>query len=401
MPALLWVIIGGPSMSFSDRRARLVRLQRILAPRGIEAAIVWLPAHQHYLSGFLAHIYSRPIFTWVTPTQSALVVPGLEEDHARSKAVVDQVLAYYEQPGLARTDGGAMAGAGGVLSDLLAALPQHGMVGIEATVLPWQWAQRLADRGLRLVDVGADIYRMREVKDEEEQRLLRLAGRLVSIAVRGTLAAFRPGITEPLAELEGNRAVIEAAAKELPDACLELVKTLTASGVDKSAMPHAVTTNRTLTSPDLGIHRRHVGVDGYEAECERTFFVGAPSAALTRMFEVMCEAQQAAIQALRGGVPSREVDRAARDLITKSGYGPNFVHRTGHSIGMEPHEMPDLRHDSDRVLEPGMVVTVEPGIYVPGVGGVRHSDTFIITEVGSECITFGPKDLTRGIVWQP
>lgn len=388
-------------MPCSVRRARLARFQRTLAQRGIEAAIVWLPAHQHYLSGFLAHIYSRPIFIYVTPTSSALVVPGLEEDHARSRAVVDQVLAYREQPGLTRTSGGAMASAAGILSDLLVALPQRGVVGIEATVLPWQWAQMLADRGLRLVDVGSDIYRMREVKDEEEQQLLRLAGRLVSIAVRDTLAAFRPGITEPLAELEGNRSALQAAAAELPDAWLELVKTLTASGVDKSAMPHAVTTNRKLTSPDLGIHRRHVWVDGYEAECERTFFVGTPSVALTRMFEVMCEAQQAASQALRGGVPAREVDRAARDLITRAGYGPNFVHRTGHSIGMEPHEMPDLRHDSDRLLEPGMVVTVEPGIYIPGMGGVRHSDTFIITEAGSECITFGPKDLTRCIVWQP
>ena len=388
-------------MSNAARKARLARLQNSLAQRGIDAAIVWLPAHQHYLGGFLAHIYSRPIFAYITPTSSTLVVPGLEEDRARSMAAVDQILAYREQPGLTRTGGGAMAGAAEILSDLLAALPSRGVVGIEATVLPWQWAQMPADRGLRLVDVGPDIYRMREVKDAEEQRLLRLAGRLVSLAVRETLAAFRPGIAEPLAELQGNRAALEAAATELLDAWVELVKTLTASGVDKSAMPHAVTTNRTLTAPDLGIHRRHVWVDGYEAECERTFFVGTPSASLTRMFEVMCEAQQAACQALRGGVPAREVDRAARDLITRAGFGANFVHRTGHSIGMEPHEMPDLRHDSDRVLEPGMVVTVEPGIYAPGIGGVRHSDTFIITEAGSECLTFGPKDLTNCIVWQP
>jgi len=393
--------MGKGSVSQSVRKARLARLQTILARRGIDAAIVWLPAHQHYLGGFFAHIYSRPIMTYVTPTGSALVVPGLEEDRARSMAIVDQVLAYREQPGLTRADGGASAGAAGILGDLLAALPQHGVVGIEAAALPWQWARMLTDRGLTLVDVGSEIYRMREVKDEEEQRLLRLAGRLVSIAVRDTLTAFRPGITEPLAELEGNRAVLEAAAAELPDAWLDLVKTLTASGVDKSAMPHAVTTNRRLASPDLGIHRRHVWLDGYEAECERTFFLGTPSQTLTRMFEVMCEAQQAASQALRGGVPARDVDRAAREGITRAGYGPNFVHRTGHSIGMEPHEMPDLRHDSDRLLEPGMVVTVEPGIYVPGVGGVRHSDTFIITEAGSECITFGPKDMTSCVVWRP
>ncbi|MHB0870668.1 MAG: M24 family metallopeptidase [Chloroflexota bacterium] len=387
-------------MSDSVRRARLARFQKALRDRGIDAAIVWLPAHQHYLSGFLAHIYSRPIFTFITPSTSALVVPGLEEDHARSKAIVDRVIVYREMPGATRASGGAQASAMSMLEELLAGLPGKAVVGVEGNVLPWAWAQVVVERGLQLSDVAPIIYRMREVKDEEEQRLLRIAGKLASIAVRDTLTAFRPGITEPLAELEGNRSVLKAAAEEMGDVTVDLLKILTASGVEKSAMPHAVTTNRTLTSSDLGIHRRHVWVEGYESECERTFFIGDPSAELKRMFAVMCEAQQAAAETLRGGVPAAEVDRAARDLITRAGYGPNFVHRTGHSIGMEPHELPDMRHDSDRILESGMVVTVEPGIYVPGVGGVRHSDTYIITDSGSECITFGAKDLASCTVWQ-
>lgn len=382
------------------RRARLARFQKSLSERALGAALIWLPAHQHYLSGFLAHIYSRPILTFVTPSSSTLVVPGLEEKHARSKAVVDQVVAYQELPGATRASGGAQAGAAAMLEDLLAGLPRGAAVGIEASILPWQWAQTIAARGLRLGDVDPLIYGMREIKDEEEQRLMRIAGKLASIAARDTVAAFRPGITEPLAELEGNRSALLAAAEELPDATIDLVKILTASGVEKAALPHAVTSNRTITNPDLGIHRRLIRVDGYTAECERTFFVGTPSAELTRMFQVMCEAQQAAIEALRAGVLAREVDRAARDVISRAGYGPYFVHRTGHSIGMEPHEMPDMRHDSDRTLESGMAVTVEPGIYVPGAGGVRHSDTFILTPTGAECITFGAKQLESCIVWK-
>lgn len=386
-------------MVHSNRKQRLLRFQSILAERGIDAAVVWLPAHQLYLSGFLAHIYSRPIFTFITPTRSALVVPGLEEDHARSKAIVDDLLVYREQPGGTRVAGGAQAGAAALFEDLLSALPARSTVGIEGSILPWSWAQAVSARGLKIADVGADIYRMREVKDAEEQHLLRLAGKLVSVAVRDTVAAFRPGITEPLVELEGNRSALELAAAEMPEMTVDLLKILTASGVEKSALPHAVTTNRTITNPDLGIHRRHIWVDGYETECERTFFVGKPSAELSRMFAVMCEAQEAAAASLRHGVPAADVDLAARSLITRAGYGQYFVHRTGHSIGLEPHELPDMRHDSDRILEAGMVVTVEPGIYVPGVGGVRHSDTFIITGSGSECITFGSKDLESCIVW--
>ncbi len=387
-------------MNDPNRRARLGRFQKAISQESMEAALIWLPAHQHYLSGFLAHIYSRPIFTFVTPGDSTLVVPGLEEEHARSRAIVDHVVAYQELPGATRASGGAQAGAQAVLGELLAALPQGAVVGIEASALPWQWAEIITTRGLRLANVDPIVYRMREIKDKEEQRLMRIAGRLSSIAARDTVAAFRPGITEPLAELEGNRSALLAAAEELPDATIDLVKILTASGVEKSALPHAVTTNRTITNPDLGIHRRLVRVDGYTAECERTFFVGGPSAELTRMFEVMCEAQLAAVEVLRAGVMAREVDHAAREVITKAGYGPYFVHRTGHSIGMEPHEMPDMRHDSDRVMESGMVVSVEPGIYVPGIGGVRHSDSYIVTPAGVECITFGSKEMADCIVWK-
>lgn len=383
----------------SNRKQRLSRFQSTLAEQGIDAAMVWLPAHQLYLGGFLAHIYSRPIFTYITPDRSALVVPGLEEDHARSKAIVDDLLVYREQPGGTKVAGGAQAGAAAMLEELLSPLPAGSTVGIETSILPWAWAEAILSNGMKIVDVGAIIYRMRELKDAEEQHLQRVAGKLVSVAVRDTVAAFHPGITEPLVELEGNRSALEMAAAELPEMMVDLLKILTASGIEKSALPHAVTTNRTITNPDLGIHRRHIGVNGYESECERTFFVCRPSAELMRMFAVMCEAQEAAAVSLRHGVQAAEVDRAARDLITRAGYGQNFVHRTGHSIGMEPHELPDMRHDSDRILEAGMVVTVEPGIYVPRVGGVRHSDTYIITESGSECITFGAKDLESCIVW--
>jgi Xaa-Pro dipeptidase len=384
-------------MSDVHRAARIARFRDRLATCGVDAALVWLPAHQHYLTGFMAHIYSRPIFVLVTPKRSTLVVPGLEEHHARSRSVVDEVVAYSEVPGGAP----ARTTAAAVLDDLLAGLPRSAPVGIEASVLPWQWAQAIAGRGLGVADVGALLYGLREVKDAEEQRLIRLAGRLASVAVRDTLAAFRPGITEPLAEMAGNRAALEEAARDLPDATIELTKILTASGIEKSALPHAATTNRLLTVPDLGIHRRHVAVDRYAAECERTFFVGAPSNEARRMFAVMWEAQEAAAARLAAGVATAEVDRVARDVITRAGYGDFFVHRTGHSIGMEPHELPDLRHGSDRVLEAGMVVTIEPGVYVPGVGGVRHSDTYIVTDRGSECVTFGAKDLEHAIVWQP
>jgi Xaa-Pro dipeptidase len=134
-------------------------------------------------------------------------------------------------------------------------------------------------------------------------------------------------------------------------------------------------------------------VHGYCAECERTSFTVRPGSEARSAFAAMMEARRRAFELARPGVPCSELDAAANGFLREEGYGANLMHRTGHGFGLSTHEGPWVAEGSEDVLAPGMLISVEPGIYLPGVGGVRHSDTVLITEGGYECLTQFPTDL--------
>ncbi|WP_429845122.1 M24 family metallopeptidase [Brevibacillus sp. FIR094] len=163
-------------------------------------------------------------------------------------------------------------------------------------------------------------------------------------------------------------------------------------------MPHVFSGMRKLEKGDILIHTHHVLFQGYIAECERTCFVQEASERQRAAFGVMQRAQQAALDVIKAGVPMCEVDRAARSIIQEAGFGDFAIHRSGHSIGLDIHEPPFFRFDEEALLEEGMVFTVEPGFYVPGLGGFRHSDTVIVTRDGYELITDVPRDLDSMIL---
>lgn len=168
---------------------------------------------------------------------------------------------------------------------------------------------------------------------------------------------------------------------------------MTPSGTERSILPHALSTTRQLRPDDVLIHTRQVGLSGYRAELERTAFVGRPDDRQVYAFKVIRAAQQAAMAAVRAGVPCRLVDAAARAVIDGAGLGSFAIHRTGHGIGLTAHEPPYLRYDNDAPLEEGMIITIEPGVYIPGTGGFRHSDTLIVRSLGHDRLTEHPSDL--------
>lgn len=190
----------------------------------------------------------------------------------------------------------------------------------------------------------------------------------------------------------GTRAVLaEVAGIGRPVTVEELV--MTPSGPERSTLPHAFSTTRRLKPSDGLIHTRQVGLDGYRAELERTLFIGRPSADQRRAFDAMRAAQDAAIGAVRVGVACSDVDRAARARFEDAGLARHAIHRTGHGIGLSPHESPYLRFDEHRPLEEGMVITIEPGIYVDGLGGFHHFNTVVVRADGAEPLTDHPSDL--------
>ena len=160
-----------------------------------------------------------------------------------------------------------------------------------------------------------------------------------------------------------------------------------------SALPHAVATDRPLQAGDLLVIDWGVYVDGYPSDITRTFAVGEISPELQRVYEIVKLANQRGKEAARPGTTGEEVDRAARRVIEENGYGEYFIHRTGHGLGLEVHEEPNMVEGNDKPLVIGNVFTVEPGIYLPDKGGVRIEDDMVVIEGGARSLTSFPRDL--------
>ena len=375
-------------MTHDASRARLARFRAAMLRRGVVQAVLLHPATITYLTGFTALLYSRAIILMITQERTTLIVPGLEEEHARQKAAVDEMLVYYEHPERGTRGENAY--------DMLLTALDGGVVGLEYSTAPLALAERLRAQGIQIADIGGEILRMRLVKDPDEIERIRVAGQIAQVGVDVTLRESRPGVSQLAAETRGTQAMLERAAEIVPSATLVLL-TFTTSGPETS-LPHLITTPRRFTAPDLVIHSRQVSVDGYRAELERTYFIGEPTAEQRRLFAVMQAAQWAAIEACRPGTPMSAVDAAARRIIQEAGFGERAIHRTGHGLGIEAHEPPYLRWDVDDPLEPGMVVSIEPGFYLEGLAGYRHSDTVLVTEDGYELLTDYPRDLEAMIL---
>jgi Xaa-Pro dipeptidase len=370
------------------KQQRIEPLRAVMARRHLAGALIVNPENQFYISGFKALIYSRPILLLITDSRTGLVIPALEEDHATAEAAVDELLVYYEHPEKAALGTSHLVH----LERWLAGLPAGASIGVELGAAPAALVDWLREHGCQPVDIGGDIKRLRFIKTPDEIEAIRAAGRLVDLAVSESLAAIRPGATELTVDAAGNAALFAAVAAQHPGATLDLF-VMTPSGVERSVMPHVLSNTRALTDGDVLIHSRQVGLSGYRAECERTCFVGRPSDAARRAFDLMVAAQTAAMAAMRPGVPMMAIDAAARQVISAAGLADQAFHRTGHGIGLSSHEEPYLRFDEELPLVAGMAFSIEPGFYVPGLGGFRHSDTVIVTDAGIELLTHLPRDL--------
>lgn len=362
-------------------------LRSKLREHGAAGFLTLDPDQQTWLAGFRALTYSRPIVLLVGLERSMLIVPELEDRHAREHARVDCVKSYNERPG-AETAGSHAQ----LLDALLDVLPAGAPVAIDEQRLPLSVAEQIRERGREPLPFAAAVRELLAVKHPHEIEAVRRAGKVVAIGVRASLDACRPGASELEIEGAGANAILAAASELGPDTTVELL-TMTPSGAFRSTLPHVFSSTRRLEPGDVLIHTRQLALNGYRAELERTAIVGEPTDEQAHAFQTMLDAQQAGIDALAAGVPAGEVDRAARSVIERAGYGEHAIHRTGHGIGVGVHEHPHLRYDNDEPLRPGMLVTIEPGFYVPGLGGFRHSDTVLVTDDGAELLTHFPRSL--------
>ncbi|MDQ0161381.1 Xaa-Pro aminopeptidase [Bacillus alveayuensis] len=239
---------------------------------------------------------------------------------------------------------------------------------------------------IQLVPVSNAVEKLRLIKTNEEIKILKEAAEIADAAFSHILNFIRPG----LKEIEvANELELYMRKHGASSSSFDII---VASGY-RSALPHGVASEKVIEKGELVTLDFGAYYKGYCSDITRTIAVGEPDQELKKIYQIVLEAQLCGMKNIKPGMTGRQADQLTREYITEKGYGDYFGHSTGHGIGLEVHEGPTLSVRSDIVLEPGMVVTVEPGIYLPGKGGVRIEDDTVLTATGNESLTHSSKEL--------
>ena len=263
------------------------------------------------------------------------------------------------------------------------------VIGIEPTclrALEMGYLQQ-AFKGSEFLDASAQLSQSRACKDASEISHIRRAVQIAETALESTLPIVHVGVSEREISTELTLQLIRAGSD------LTLAFQPIVSGGPNAANPHAEPSDRKLQPGDLLVIDWGAMYQGYVSDLTRTFAIGKVDPEYGKIVEVTARANEAGRNASRPGIPAGEIDRAARKVILEAGYGEFFTHRTGHGIGLEGHEPPYIYAENELILQPGMVFTVEPGIYLPGRNGARIEDNVLITTEGAETLSKLPRGL--------
>lgn len=360
---------------------RLEKLILSLRTSGLDAVALNPGPTLTYLTGAYFHLMERPIVLLVSrETDPAIVLPRLEILKVEQMPYHVQAFPYGENP----SDWEA------VFQKAVKSLGLDGKrIGVEPNrmrLLEFRYVKAGAPES-DFPDASDILGLLRLKKDKEEVEIIRKAVRVAQAALEGTIPHIKIGMAEKeLASELATQLLRHGSEPELPFSPI-------VSGGPNSANGHAIPGDRKLQAGDLLVIDYGAKVDGYVSDITRTFAVGEVDAEYEKIHKIVQQANDAGRTAGKPGVTCAEVDKAARAVIESGGYGEYFTHRTGHGIGLEPHEEPYIRGDNMQMLEPGMAYTVEPGIYLPGRGGVRVEDNVVVTGTGSESLS----DMTRDL----
>lgn len=264
--------------------------------------------------------------------------------------------------------------------------PRIGYQAKYMTVATWGQFNRHFDGKALLVAADGLVEPLTEIKDAAELKLIERAVRIVDRAFTKIQREIRPGVRE--SEVAARLEYIMLSLGSEGTA----FETICASGA-RSALPHGKASRKRIEKGDFVTLDYGATVGGYCSDITRTVVVGKATARQKKIYNIVLRAQAAAVRKIKPGVSTKAVDWAARAIITKAGYGKRFGHGTGHGIGLEVHQSPGLSTRTDSRLCPGMVVTVEPGVYLPNFGGVRIEDDVLVTRSGHRILTEAPKGL--------
>ena len=393
-------------ISRSEYEGRISRIRSTLRKRKLRGLYLTNPTRILYLTGF-AHISTERPISVVVPVEGPifLMAPQLEFDHAKQESpIIEEVYPYPDYPGVLHP-----------IRHFVNVLKKNGLSrtniatdSLDGAAGGWGY------RGPSLKDLmpearfsnGKDIVdKMRLVKSRQELHLLRESAKWSQVAHDILLDKVAPGASDLLIGLRASEEALVRMLRKIGGTYRQMKWGLSPVIVGfrgqvgpESAIPHAVFTKRKIRKGDVLVTEAGVEVGGYTSELERTVVVGKPSLRTREYFDVMLKAQTAALKVFKAGIECRRVDEVARSTVEAEGLGGCLRHHAGHGIGLDAHEPPWLDPGEQTVMRPGMVFSCEPGLYVPGYAGFRHSDTIEVTKDGMTFITEYPReldDLTR------
>ena len=354
------------------------RLETLLAASQADTIALAPGENMVYFTGLRFHLSERPVIALYNERGLSFIIPELEVAKLEARPDLEaRRFAWSDADGYAGGFHAAVQaldlGGGGLALD-------------GGTMRYFEWLA-FADAGVTMpaADIGDLLLNMRAIKAPEEIASLRRAIEISESALMATLKWARPGMTE--------RQIADRLSSEMLAGGAEGTAFMLVLTGEKSGLPHGDTGDRVWGQDEFLLIDFGARYKDYPADITRTFCAGEPTPQMRAMFEAVSDGNRAARESARPGMTCAELDAVARQAIDAAGFGEYFIHRLGHGLGLSVHELPNIVAGNDQVLQPGMVFTIEPGVYVPGVGGVRIEDNVVVTETGIESLTSFPRSL--------
>lgn len=352
-------------------KARLEKLRTDMEKKGFDGVFLIGDANRNYMSGFTGD----ESFSLITKDKAFFITDSRFTEQARMQVKDYECMEYSKNCSIYE-----------FVADL-AKENDLGKIGFEENIMSFStYSQYKNKMECEFVPLNGLVEEIRIIKDQFEIEQIRKAQAIADKAFEHMLDFIKPGMTEREIGLE-----LEFAMKKMGATALSF-PSIIASGV-RSSLPHGQATDKVVENGDFLTLDFGAVYNGYCSDMTRTIVIGKPTDKMVEIYNVVLEAEERALKAMKPGARCIDMDAVARDYIKEKGYGEYFGHSLGHGVGREIHEAPSVGYKNESKLKAGMVVTDEPGIYVPNFGGVRIEDLVLITEDGCEAISKSPKNL--------
>ncbi len=358
------------------------RLDELLARSGRDLVALVPGENMVYFTGLHFHLSERPILGLYSERGLSFIIPELEVAKLEARPDLEARRFVWRDA----------EGYESAFAEAMTALAPGGATcaldGQTLRLFEWLALERAGLPARRMSDVGELLLEMRARKAPAEIANMRRAIEISESALAATMDWARPGLTE--------RQIADRLAAEMRERGAQGFAFLLVLSGEKSGLPHGDTGDRVWREDEFLLIDFGAIYNDYPADITRTFCFGEPTAQMRAMYAAVHDANQAAREFARPGVTCAAVDRAARAVIERAGFGDYFIHRLGHGLGLSVHELPNIVAGNDEILQPGMVFTIEPGVYLPGLGGVRIEDNVVVADDGVDCLTSFPRALDAG-----